>query len=107
MATTDLIHTQQPIGERLQRVVEVSTARVAAVWRAVQNRRAVNRLSEWDDRMLGDIGLTRNDVNSALAGRVTEDPSARLTVFSSERRSAMRAMHREEAVGRRLDGPAT
>ena len=107
MATTDLIHTQQPIGERLQRVVEVSAARVAAVWRAVQNRRAVGRLSEWDDRMLGDIGLTRNDLNSALAGRVTEDPSARLKVFSSERRSAIRAMHREEAVRRRLDGPAS
>ncbi len=99
MATTDLSHSRQPqLGERIQTVVEVSAARVAAVWKAAMNRRAVGRLAEWDDRMLSDIGLTRNDVTSALAGGVTEDPSARLRVLSGERRSAERARRQEQAV---------
>ena len=103
MATTDLTQTQQPTaGERIQHVVAVSAARVAAVWRAAMNRRSVNGLLDWDDRMLSDIGLTRGDVNSALAGRLADDPSTRLRMLSSERRSAIRAQHREEAVRRRL-----
>jgi uncharacterized protein YjiS (DUF1127 family) len=105
MTTHEITHTEGPtVGERLQHVVTVSAARVAAVWRAVQNRRAVGRLAEWDDRMLRDVGLTRGDVHAALAGRVAEDPSKRLDVLSSERRSAVRARRREEAVRRRLGG---
>jgi uncharacterized protein YjiS (DUF1127 family) len=105
MTTHEITHAERPtVGERLQHVVAVSAARVAGVWRAVQNRRSVGRLAEWDDRMLSDIGLTRGDVHAALAGRVAEDPSARLEVLSSERRSAARARRREEAVRRELHG---
>ena len=101
MATTELTHSQtSQIGERIQHVIEVSAARVAAVWLAAKNRRSVNRLLEWDDRMLRDIGLTQNDVRSALAGGASDDPSSRLQLFSSERRAAIRATRREASVVR-------
>ncbi len=99
MATTEFSHSHAPqIGERIQHVIVVSAARVAAVWKAAKNRREVNRLLEWDDRMLRDIGLTQNDVRSALAGRAGDDPSSRLKVFSSERRAAIRASRQETAI---------
>jgi uncharacterized protein YjiS (DUF1127 family) len=99
MATTELTHSQtSQIGERIQHVIEVSAARVAAVWQAAKNRRDVNRLLEWDDRMLRDIGLTQNDVRAALSGTVAEDPSSRLSLLSSERRAADRAARREATV---------
>ena len=107
MATTDLTQSRLPHpGERILTIIEVSAARVAAVWKAAMNRRAIGQLAEWDERMLRDIGLTRNDVTSALAGRTTEDPSTRLQVLSGERRAAERARRHEEAVRRTLAGPA-
>lgn len=105
MATTDLTQGRQPqLAERIQTVIEVSAARVAAVWKAAMNRRAIGQLAEWDERMLRDIGLTRNDVTSALAGGVTEDPSRQLQVLSGERRAAERARRHEEAVRRAIAG---
>lgn len=100
MATTEITHPAETelgtgLGERVQRVFAVSAARVAAVWRAAKNRRAVNGLLDWDDRMLRDIGLTQNDVRAALSGRLAEDPSPQLQLLSSERRAAIRAQRRE------------
>jgi len=106
MATHEFTHTEPAsIGERIQRVLEVSATRVAAAWRAARNRRSVGRLLEWDDRMLRDIGLTQNDVRSALAARFAEDPSRHLGFLSSERRSAIRAGVREEEARRRYSDP--
>jgi uncharacterized protein YjiS (DUF1127 family) len=103
MASTDLTHAQPAhFGERIQHVIAVSSARVAAVWQAAKNRRSVNRLLEWDDRMLRDIGLTSGDVRAALSGRLVEDPSPRLEVLSGERRAAVRARRREETVRHQL-----
>lgn len=101
MATT-LTHRNhdQPLGERVQHVISVSAARVAAVWQAAKNRREVNRLAEWDERMLRDIGLTRNDVTSALASKFGDDPSARLDRFAREQQEAMRALRRETEARR-------
>lgn len=72
---------------------------LAALWTAFRNRRAAFRLLEWDDRMLRDIGLTSNDVRSALAGHLNDDPTARLGDFSNERRAAIRATARERRRG--------
>jgi uncharacterized protein YjiS (DUF1127 family) len=58
---------------------------VAQRW---ENRRAVKNLLDWDDHALRDIGLTRADVRLALGLRFTEDPSARLSNWVSERRAA-------------------
>ena len=54
--------------------------------KALQHRREVKHLAEFDDRMLKDIGLTRSDVSSALAEPFTRNPSWVL-IRSAERHS--------------------
>ena len=46
--------------------------------RSLVNRRSVARLSEFDDRMLADIGLSRQDVDWALHLPFSADPSREL-----------------------------
>lgn len=42
----------------------------ARLWREVQLRRATRKLEGMDDRMLGDIGISRADIEGAVrAGR--------------------------------------
>ncbi|WP_243372714.1 DUF1127 domain-containing protein [Microvirga solisilvae] len=43
--------------------------------KAFQDRREVMNLAEFDERMLKDIGLTRNDVTDALAEPLHHRPS--------------------------------
>jgi uncharacterized protein YjiS (DUF1127 family) len=97
MTTTqfDVSQLQSPAGEKLAALGRSVFARVAGLWRAMQNRRSVKQLLEWDARMLNDIGLTPGDVLSAMSGPVGEDPSYRLSVLSVERRAAIRASARE------------
>lgn len=54
--------------------------------KALRHRREVKHLAEFDDRMLKDIGLTRNDVSSALSEPLLRNPSWVL-VRSVERHS--------------------
>ena len=53
-----------------------STVRMA---RAIMNRIKVNSLTEMDERLLRDIGLTRSDVDRALGASIGDDPSHELT----------------------------
>lgn len=46
--------------------------------RNLRNRRDAAALAEMSDHQLADIGLTRDDVHSALATPYTVDPSVRL-----------------------------
>jgi uncharacterized protein YjiS (DUF1127 family) len=62
------------------------TRSLVALTQALRHRREVKHLAEFDDRMLKDIGLTRNDVSSALAEPFTRNPSWVL-VRSAERHS--------------------
>ncbi len=103
MATIELSTRPAGAGERLQHLAGMAVARVAAVWRAMQHRRAVAKLLDWDARALRDIGLTPSDLRSALAGPIADDPSARLACMSSERRAAIKAAACEEIALR----PAT
>lgn len=48
---------------------------LVSVVQAFRDRREVMNLAEFDDRMLKDIGLTRNDVDSALAQPIHHNPS--------------------------------
>jgi uncharacterized protein YjiS (DUF1127 family) len=95
MVTTELGTQPASAGEKLQHLFETALGRVARMWRAARNRRAVAKLLEWDDRALRDIGLTSGDVRSAMAGRVRDDPSYRLLAMSVERRSAIQAIASE------------
>ena len=99
MATTELNHhSSSSVLEKALALAEFGATRVAALWNAVKNRRAVARLLEWDDHMLRDIGLTQGDVRAALSGRLVEDPSGRLDSFHDERRTATRATARERRL---------
>lgn len=91
MATTEFIHSEHTLTQGLLHFVQAGANRVAAAWRAARNRRSVNQLLSWDDRMLSDIGLTQSDVRSALASRFAEDPSYRLRAFCGERKAGTRA----------------
>lgn len=66
---------------------------VARLWRAWEDRRQVRMLLEADDRMLADIGLTRQDVTGALSAPVGEDAS-RYLMRSRHERLRRRARHR-------------
>ncbi|MGH6922199.1 MAG: DUF1127 domain-containing protein [Propylenella sp.] len=54
--------------------------------RAWRNRRSVVRLTELDDHLLADLGLTRRDVNAALSQPLFRDPSAELRRVAGESR---------------------
>jgi uncharacterized protein YjiS (DUF1127 family) len=51
---------------------------VAGLFHAWSNRRKVSKLGEFDDHMLADIGLTREDVRWALNQPFTYDPTITL-----------------------------
>ncbi len=59
---------------------------VAATFRAIANRRAALHVASLDDRMLRDIGLTRGDVDGALAQPWHKDPTRTLVVRRLENR---------------------
>jgi uncharacterized protein YjiS (DUF1127 family) len=50
-------------------------AGLAKTWRVRANRNRVRALLDLDDHLLGDIGLTRADVESALSTPWDEDAS--------------------------------
>ena len=57
--------------------------RIVRIWR---NRSALNRLHEFDDHILLDIGLRREDVRNALASSYYwTDPDMHLTMTARER----------------------
>jgi uncharacterized protein YjiS (DUF1127 family) len=59
----------------LSRATLVAGKPVAALLRALRHRREITRLAGLDDHQLKDIGLTRTDVNGALAVSLLDDPS--------------------------------
>ena len=62
--------------------------RIAEAWR---HRHDATALAALDDRMLADIGLTRADLNDALAEPLWRDPTTVLARRQGERRWARRA----------------
>ena len=76
------------------RLAQQADAAVAALWlritqlyKALRNRRAIARLTEQDDHLLADIGLTRQDVRDAVIQSIWRDP----TTLLRHRASAARA----------------
>ena len=61
---------------------------LADAWR---HRHDAAALASFDDRMLADIGLTRADLNDALAEPLWRDPTNVLARRQSERRRGRRA----------------
>lgn len=90
MATTEFT-TPAVAGGSFLRLAGAGIARLAVLWRAYRNRREVARLLSLDSRMLSDIGITRGDVESAMAIPMPDDPSSHLAAMAHERRAAQRA----------------
>jgi len=61
---------------------------LAHAWR---HRNDAAMLAAFDDRMLADVGLTRADLNDALAEPLWRDPTSVLARRQCERRRARRA----------------
>jgi uncharacterized protein YjiS (DUF1127 family) len=59
-----LIHSFDRIEPPPRRVLPGFLARAWARLRAARDRQALAELSEWNEHMLRDIGLTREDVQS-------------------------------------------
>jgi uncharacterized protein YjiS (DUF1127 family) len=81
----------------LARVARLAAAALGGARRLavlLRNRRETRRLAEFDDRMLSDIGLTRADVEGALAGPLWDDPSRHLGLRDRERRGLVRLHER-------------
>ena len=70
------------------------------LYKAIKHRRDIAPLADQDDRLLADIGLTRDDVRHANAQPIWRDPSETLRhrVGSTERnRRALAALTDHEA----------
>jgi uncharacterized protein YjiS (DUF1127 family) len=91
MATTEFGTQRAGAADWLRGIAGTLLLTAGALVRAAQNRRAVAKLLEWDERALSDIGLTGADVRSAMAAPVGIDPSLDLRQRSAERRSSERA----------------
>ncbi|MBZ6076022.1 DUF1127 domain-containing protein [Microvirga puerhi] len=64
---------------------------IADIAKALQHRREIVHLAEFDDRMLKDIGLIRSDVEGALAESLLHNPS-RVLVRCAERHTRSERM---------------
>ncbi|MGE7370881.1 DUF1127 domain-containing protein [Neorhizobium sp. NPDC001467] len=69
--------------------------RVAALWRALKNRMALNPLLDLDEQQLADLGLSRQDVEQALLhSGVLDDPYRHLSAARQRgRRAYFRSFH--------------
>ena len=83
----------------LAAMARVVVRSIGRIFTAMKNRRQVASLLEADPAMLRDLGLTPMDVHGALAEPMWRDPSARLLIWSVERRAAARAAARENLLG--------
>jgi uncharacterized protein YjiS (DUF1127 family) len=71
---------------------DLGLAVLAAIGAVVNRYQAGRALSQFDGRMLADIGLTPGDVDSAFSEPLWRDPTRRLAVIAVERRTAARAV---------------
>jgi uncharacterized protein YjiS (DUF1127 family) len=59
----------------LHRITSAALVRAGKLVRTLRNRHEVRKPAELDERSLKDIGLTRSDVQGALAASLLSDPS--------------------------------
>ena len=61
-------------------------ATATRIWRVRQNRRSIMKLADFNDHMLSDLGLSAQDVTSALSLPSSQDPSNHLSTVVAARR---------------------
>ncbi|MBZ8132830.1 DUF1127 domain-containing protein [Afifella sp. IM 167] len=86
------LHTPRTddLAARLAALIGPAVTAATRLARAIRGRRAAYRLAALDDHMLSDIGLTRFDVDSALAMPLASDPNAELIRRRSDRIASQR-----------------
>ena len=72
----------------------------AAVTAIINRFETARQLSNYDSRMLADIGLRPEDVQSAFAEPIWRDPTRRLAVIAIERRCAAREARRADMAAK-------
>ena len=75
-------HNSRPLALNL---VSIVTAKVAALFRAVRNRREMYHLGQMSDVELADIGLRRGDLFALSDAPLAIDPTGRLGVIAAKR----------------------
>jgi uncharacterized protein YjiS (DUF1127 family) len=94
----------------LHRVTSAGLVRAGKLVRTLRNRHEVRQLAELDEHALKDIGLTRSNVQGALAASLLSDPSlilggiagmehGRAAGHMARRPTAMVALPAEDGVG--------
>ena len=63
-----------------------------------RKRREVAELLSYDDSLLDDLGITRDDVATSLTSRDLVDPSLRLSHLRNERRNATLVQRRRRGA---------
>ncbi len=90
---TTLTMTPPTAAKTFARIAELAgtvALRTVNFLRAYFNRRDLQVLAGFDDRMLADIGLTRGDVRDAVAEPLWRDPTNILVARAQERRLSRR-----------------
>lgn len=82
---------------RLEQPAGSITAFVRRLWLTWSNRRAARQLLYLDDRMLADIGLTRDDVRRASALSFGADVTRQLQRVADDNRACDRRRMRSRA----------
>src|SRR5262245_59120173 len=90
---------------RIAELAGAGALRVVDFVRAYLNRRDLQILAGFDDRMLADIGLTKSDVRDAVAEPLWRDPTVVLVGRVRERRLSRRP-GLEQGGTRFVDAPA-
>ena len=86
--------TARPSFSALSFIVSVIVAGLQKLGRALKHRRDASLLAGLDDRMLGDIGLTRSDLRDAYAEPLWRDPTDVLAGRAGDKRK-----YRQAGVG--------
>lgn len=108
MTITSLTAQPHPLSNMGRQAIALArhiVRRISSYRRAVQKRRSISPLLEWDARLLDDVGLTRGDLLSAIAEPIGDDPSDRLRKLKIRRQNGILALARE-AASRHANAPS-
>ena len=88
MRLSSTVNGHLEAGYRRTSILDRIVAYIRTKREQAQSRTAIEGLLDYDDRMLDDMGLTRQDVQDALLSTGGEQPSAYLARVKRARRLA-------------------
>ncbi|MDE1566828.1 DUF1127 domain-containing protein [Aquabacter sp. P-9] len=79
-----------PVGAAVAGLIMQGISTLNKLARAIEHRRVVSQMLQFDDYLLRDVGLTRADLCDAASEPIWSDPSHVLVSRAVERRAANR-----------------